>query len=93
MIPSRGIFQYHNNLYTDKNFYFIAVGDAGKRMLTTPSITGNFPVVAEFDDLGYYESEKQMTFIPDEIGLVNSLTQKQNTLYDLIFPAFSRIRL
>ena len=58
LIPSNGIFQYQNNLYSDKNFYFITVADAGKRMLTTKSVSGSFPVITEFDDLAYFESEK-----------------------------------
>lgn len=57
--PSSGTFSYENNLYTEKNFYFITVGSTpGLRIGSTPVINGSFPVVAEFDDFGYYETEQ-----------------------------------
>ncbi|CAN5290183.1 type IX secretion system sortase PorU [soil metagenome] len=59
LIPSKGIFQFQNNIYADKNYYFISVGtNAGKRMPLTESIGGILPSVNEFDYLSYYESEK-----------------------------------
>lgn len=57
--PAKGKFSYQNNLYTDKNYYFITVGTTdGKRMSTISNISGTFPVVSEFDDFGYYETEQ-----------------------------------
>lgn len=56
---SKGAFKYENNLYADKNYYFITVGPAdGLRMTTTPSLPGTFPVITEFDDFTYYETEQ-----------------------------------
>ncbi|NOT75616.1 MAG: type IX secretion system sortase PorU [Cyclobacteriaceae bacterium] len=55
----KGIFQYQNNLYSDKNFYFITIGEtAGKRIAEVPSLAGVFPIVDEYDHFGYYELEK-----------------------------------
>ncbi|MBY0433512.1 MAG: type IX secretion system sortase PorU [Cyclobacteriaceae bacterium] len=57
--PAKGIYYYENNLYSDKNFYFLTVGaDDGKRMSTIAHISGNYPTVAEFDDFSYYETEQ-----------------------------------
>ena len=54
----RQVFAYENNLYSDKNYYFITVaGDNGKRISTRPSIEGSFPVVQQYDDYIYYESD------------------------------------
>ena len=39
LLPANGIFQYENNLFTDKNYYFMTVGsNDGQRMGSTPSI-------------------------------------------------------
>jgi len=53
------IFEYENNLFTDKNFYFLTVGaETGKRIATRESIDGVHPVVTTYQDLAYYETEK-----------------------------------
>jgi Peptidase family C25 len=52
------IFEYENNLFTDKNFYFLTINTAGKRIGTGENIAGSFPLVEEFDDFGFYENEK-----------------------------------
>lgn len=58
IIPGTNVFQYQNNLYTDKNFYFLTIGSAnGKRIGTIPSLS-NGTLVQEYDDIGYYETEK-----------------------------------
>jgi hypothetical protein len=50
---------YQNNLYSDKNYYFLTVGsDGGKRTTAANSFQGNFPTVGEFDDFAYYETEQ-----------------------------------
>ncbi len=55
----RGIFHYENNLFTDFNYYFLTLGsNNGKRMTSQENITGTFPIVGEFDDLAYYETEQ-----------------------------------
>src|SRR6185295_1096974 len=59
LLANKGVFSYQNNLFTNKNFYFLTVGaSAGKRMATTDNLGGSFPVVNEFDDFGYYETEQ-----------------------------------
>ncbi|HCZ35264.1 MAG TPA: hypothetical protein DHV26_04985, partial [Cytophagales bacterium] len=46
------IFEYENNLFTDKNFYFLTIGaDAGKRIATRQSIAGTYPLVTTYRDL------------------------------------------
>jgi Peptidase family C25 len=53
------LFEYRNNLFTDKNFYFLTVANSpGKRIITSENQVGNFPLVQEFDDFAYYETEK-----------------------------------
>ncbi len=55
----RQMFSYQNNLFTDKNFYFLRVATSpGKRMATIANQAGSFPVIREFDDFSYYETEK-----------------------------------
>ncbi|HMR57289.1 MAG TPA: hypothetical protein PKC10_08200, partial [Cyclobacteriaceae bacterium] len=53
------IFEYENNLFTDKNFYFLAIGtEAGKRISNRQSIAGTHPTVTTYQDLAFYETEK-----------------------------------
>jgi hypothetical protein len=53
------IFEYENNLFTDKNFYFLTVGtEPGKRIATRQSIAGTHPVITTYQDLAHYETEK-----------------------------------
>ena len=57
--PAKRMFNYTNHLYTDKNFYFITVeGSAGKRMGTVESASPGFPVINEFDDFAFHETDK-----------------------------------
>jgi hypothetical protein len=59
MSPSKSIFRYENNLYTDKNYYFITIGTApGKRVVQISNVGGDAPSIDEFDDFSYYETEK-----------------------------------
>ncbi|HRI79958.1 MAG TPA: type IX secretion system sortase PorU, partial [Cyclobacteriaceae bacterium] len=59
LLSNKGVFSYENNLFTDKNFYFLTIGSTpGKRMATTNTIAGTFPIVNELDDFGYYETEQ-----------------------------------
>ncbi len=59
LLTGSGTFQYQNNLFSDKSFYFLTVGSTdGKRMLQADNLLGTFPVVTEFDDFAYYETEK-----------------------------------
>lgn len=56
---SKNIFSYQNNIYSDKNYYFLTVSTQdGKRVTTNETIAGNFPVVNQFDDFNYYETDK-----------------------------------
>jgi hypothetical protein len=53
------IFEYENHLYADKNFYFLSVGATpGKRITNQATVDGSFPIVREFEDFAYYETEK-----------------------------------
>lgn len=55
----KGIFYYEKNLYADKNYYFITVGDAdGKRIETADQVVGTFPVVTEIESFFYYELDQ-----------------------------------
>jgi Peptidase family C25 len=57
--PKKEIFEYENNLFTDKNFYFLTIAtSAGKRMGTSENLPGSYPLVQEFDDFAFYETEK-----------------------------------
>jgi hypothetical protein len=53
-------FRYENNLYSDKNYYFITFdGAAGKRLASQSSIAGVFPVVNTFADFVQFEEDTQ----------------------------------
>lgn len=57
--PADGKFDYQNNPYADRNFYYVTIGSGiGKRIQTLPDVAGSFPVVNTYDDLLYYETEK-----------------------------------
>ena len=59
--PSKEIFWYENNLFSEKNFYFLTISEtSGKRMATEENIinTTPFPGITEFDDFGYYETDQ-----------------------------------
>jgi len=52
-------FSYQNNLYADQNFYFLTTSTSpGKRIVASENLSGNFPVVNQFDDFAYYETDK-----------------------------------
>ena len=52
-------FSYQNNLYADKNFYYLTVStSSGKRITTSENLSGNFPVINQFNDFAYYETDK-----------------------------------
>lgn len=57
---AKNIFWYENNLFSEKNFYFITVGSTtGKRLTDENNISApNSPVITEYDDLGYYETDQ-----------------------------------
>ncbi|MFM8742340.1 MAG: hypothetical protein ACKODM_03290, partial [Cytophagales bacterium] len=53
------MFSYQNNLFSDKNFYFLTIANsAGKRLGLSESLGGSFPTVQDFDDFAFYENEK-----------------------------------
>ncbi len=55
----RQVFKYENNLFTDKNYYFLTIAtSAGKRIGTNQNIAGSFPLIQEYDDFAFYETEK-----------------------------------
>lgn len=52
-------FEYENNLYSDKNFYFLTVGsDPGKRITQSENVSGSFPVIQQYNDFAYYETDR-----------------------------------
>jgi hypothetical protein len=54
----RDIFSYEHNLYSDKNFYFLTVGDdAGKRIGTSDDLGQGFPTIREFNDYIFHEKD------------------------------------
>lgn len=55
----RHIFSFQNNLYSDKNFYFLTVAeDAGKRMQVSEDLAVDAPVISTFNDFTYYEKDE-----------------------------------
>jgi hypothetical protein len=58
-VSSKNVFRYANNLYADKNFYFLTVsGQDGKRIATRENVEGSFPIINQYDDFTYYENDK-----------------------------------
>ncbi len=52
------IFFYENNLYDDKNYYFLTVsGQEGKRVTTAENLAGQHPLINTYNDFIYHESE------------------------------------
>jgi hypothetical protein len=55
----RDIHFYENNLYSDKNFYFLTIGETdGKRIGSLENLGGDFPVISAFNDYVYHEEDK-----------------------------------
>ena len=53
------IFEYENNLYSDKNFYFLTINtEPGLRIGAGENMVGSFPIISQYEDMGYYETEK-----------------------------------
>ncbi len=56
---SKDIFYYENNLYTDKNFYFLTnSSQPGKRIGASENVAGAYPLINTFNDFVFYELEK-----------------------------------
>ena len=55
----KNIFNYENNLYSDKNCYFLTLSDQpGKRIPENQSLSGSHPIVNTFNDFIFHEEEK-----------------------------------
>lgn len=55
----RNMFYYEQNLYSDKNYYFITVGDTpGKRVGIIADAGPGHPVVNQFENFVYYETDQ-----------------------------------
>lgn len=53
------MFEYENNLYSDKNFYFLTVNaEPSNRIAAGENINGTFPIISDYEDIGYYETDK-----------------------------------
>lgn len=56
---SKEIFSYEKNLYADKNYYFVTVGETnGKRITTDAAVPGNLPVINSFENFFYHELDE-----------------------------------
>jgi hypothetical protein len=54
-----GIFKYENNLYDDRNYYFLTIrDDAGKRAVVSEDLPGDFPLITTFNDFAYHEQDE-----------------------------------
>lgn len=52
------IFHYENNLYTDKNYYFLTISShPGERITNSENLEGSFPVINTFNDFILHEKE------------------------------------
>ncbi len=55
----RQVFKYENNLFSDKNYYYLTVGGTnGKRITTLANVDGTFTLIQQFDDFAFFETEK-----------------------------------
>ncbi len=55
----KNLFHYQNHLYSDKNFYFLTIASTpGKRIADAENVPGTYPIIQQFDDLAFYETEK-----------------------------------
>jgi hypothetical protein len=55
----REIFFYEKNLYADKNYYYITVGESNGQRVTQAIDPGNsFPIVNQFENFIYYELDQ-----------------------------------
>lgn len=53
---NKGIMAYEKNLYADKNYYFVTIGETnGKRITTDTEIPGTLPTVTSFENFSYHE--------------------------------------
>lgn len=74
---SKEIFSYEKNLYADKNYYFVTVGETnGKRITTDAAVPGNLPVINSFENFFYHEL--------DEYSLLKSGRKWFGERFDLI---------
>lgn len=56
-VDDKNIFRYQNNLYSDKNYYFLTIGtDNGQRIASIQPVSSGV-VVNEFFDYSYYETD------------------------------------
>ncbi len=58
-LPQKNVFDYEHNLYGNKNYYFLTVGETnGKRVSTVEDIGTPAPIVDQFNDFFFYELDK-----------------------------------
>lgn len=55
---SKEIFHYEKNLYDDKNYYFITVGESNGKRITTAPDPGGATLVKDFENFVYYELDE-----------------------------------
>ena len=57
-VNSKNSFFYENNIYSDWNYYFLRIGDVGgNRINKSNAAVGSHPLVSQYVDFGYYESD------------------------------------
>ncbi len=58
-LPGKNIFEYEFNLYAEKNYCFLTIGDTnGKRISNSENLNTPAPIVDEFNDFFFYELDK-----------------------------------
>lgn len=58
-LPEKNVFKYEHNLYADKNYYFVTIGDTnGKRISHSENLVTSAPIIDEFNDFFFYELDK-----------------------------------
>ncbi|HYG19786.1 MAG TPA: hypothetical protein VD816_12700, partial [Ohtaekwangia sp.] len=73
---ARTIYSCESNLYSDRNFYFVTVAEsAGKRLQTSINENGSYPLLTQYDDYWYHES--------DEVNFLNSGREWFGERFDL----------
>ena len=80
---AKGMFDYSNNLYTDKNFYFLTIANSGNRISTIESVNSALPALTTFDDFAYYEKDQINIKQSGREWFGESFTTEQTIKFDI----------